>query len=674
MTYIRRILIFSFVLIIFYGNFAYCDFIWANKVLGYSTQVPGKQYSAIQVRGEPSIMPDFGKSPSAWYIPRSKKTEWIRVSFPKMIPVKQVGIYENINPGGITSVYLYDSLGNGHKIFSNVQPKPQLGEGSILQIFPDEIITSQEIKIEINLTDYFEDYQIDAIYISESSKEYPLSINLASENSITAEKGENLGSAVNSYAAELAPVISQDGKRLYFTRDGHEENTGPYLKQDIWYSDKDSSGVFKTAQKLPAPINNSYANFLISATTDGNRLLLGNIYSHDGAAKQGFSFTTKIKSENGTSWSFPDSISIQNYYNNSPTGSYSLASDGTHLLLALDREDSFGSTDIYMSKLNYDGSWSEPQNLGPVINTASEEATPFLASDGKTLYFSTAGRPGVGENDIFMSKRLDSTWTNWSLPQNLGSSINTSGWDAYFTIPAAGDYAYYVSNQNTIGREDIMRIKLQKEAAPEIVVLVRGRVLNSKTNEPLSAQIIYELLPSGEKIGNAISNPESGEYQIVLPGGEKYGFLAKAEGYVAVNQNLDLTKASRYEEIEQDLILVPIEKGQTIRLNNIFFEFGEYSLLEDSYSELRRVADLMRDNTDMRIQINGHTDSIGNKEDNLILSRRRAEAVRTYLISLGIDAARLEVRGFGKSKPLSTNATDEGRKINRRVEFEILER
>ena len=310
--------------------------------------------------------------------------------------------------------------------------------------------------------------------------------------------------------------------------------------------------------------------------------------------------------------------------------------------------------------------------MGVQINTASSEIAPYLAADMTTLYFSTDGRPGYGNTDLFISRRLDESWTNWSEPLNLGPKFNTSGWDAYFTIPASGDYAYYVSTNNSIGKEDIFKIKLPDALKPKIVALVSGRVLNAKNYSPIDAEIIYEMLGNNVEAGIARSNPETGEYQIALPAGQNYGFLAKAKDYLSVNENLDLRKVDYYQEIYRDLYLVPVKKGATLRINNIFFEFSKYELLPESFPELNRLAEFMKANTEYKVEIAGHTDDVGAAGVNNALSQNRAKAVAAYLIQAGIDPKRIKTKGYGKSKPIAPNDTEENRAKNRRVEFILL--
>ncbi|MGA2298580.1 MAG: OmpA family protein, partial [FCB group bacterium] len=508
--------------------------------------------------------------------------------------------------------------------------------------------------------------QIDAIAIADTQDTIKPCINLEKDMEAIPE-AEHLSKNINSEFSDLCPVISPDGKTLYFTRDKHPENIGTDKNEDIWYA-KAVDNDFEKAKNLGPPINNKWNNFAFSISPDGNALLLGNAYYPNDSIGQGVS----ISYFKGDNWSFPKKLEIQNYYNlHKKYVGFFLAGSGKVLLSTLERDDSQGGMDLYASFLQNDGTWSEPLNLGTSINTAADEATPFLAADDVSLYFSTAGRCGYGSNDMFVSRRLDSTWTKWSEPVNLGPKLNTPGWDAYYTIPASGEYAYFVSTTNSYGQEDIFRVKLPESLRPKPVVLISGRVLNAN-NEPVDAKIVYETLPSGMEAGIARSNPKTGEYKIALPAGAKYGFLAEAQGFIAINENLDLQNIKNYQEITRDLHLVPIEQGQTIRINNIFFEFGKYELLEDSYSELNRIVSFLKDNPNVSIQINGHTDNIGPAQRNLTLSKKRAEAVSEYLISKGIINSRLKIKGFGQTKPIEKNNTEEGRSRNRRVEFVIL--
>jgi outer membrane protein OmpA-like peptidoglycan-associated protein len=311
-------------------------------------------------------------------------------------------------------------------------------------------------------------------------------------------------------------------------------------------------------------------------------------------------------------------------------------------------------------------------NVGPTVNSSGWEASPFLAADNVSLYFATNGHPGYGSADILVTKRLDTTWTKWSPPQNLGPDINSSGWEAYFTLPASGRYAYVVSEKNSLGGIDIFRVKLPEALKPRPVVMVFGKVLNSKTKEPLEATIQYNDLTTNKQSGLAVSNVRDGSYKIVLTAGEAYSFLAKKENYYSVSENIDVLKLNEYREIERNLYLAPIDVGETILLNNLFFDFNQSNLRKESAAELDRMVALLQERFSMMVEIVGHTDNVGSDAYNQTLSVNRAAAVKKYLLSKGIQSDRIQVSGYGKTKPSGSNDTEEGRQLNRRVEFTIL--
>lgn len=311
-------------------------------------------------------------------------------------------------------------------------------------------------------------------------------------------------------------------------------------------------------------------------------------------------------------------------------------------------------------------------SLGKDVNTEFDESTPFLAADGMTLYFSSDRPGGIGQHDIYMTRRLDESWQKWSVPVNLGKPINSEVKEGFYTLPASGDVAYLVSNHQSLGKADIFRVRTTAETRPEPVVLVKGRVYNSKTKTPVEATITYEELPSGQIAGSA-NFQSDGEYNLVLRYGKNYGIIAKSNGYIPISVNIDLQKDNAYEERRIDLEMVPIEKGLTIRINNLFFNTGKWELKEESTPEMERLVEFMKQNKKVRIEISGHTDDIGQEADNLALSENRAKAVYDYLVSKGVSSNRLLSKGFGEGKPLLENSTEENRQLNRRVEFKILE-
>lgn len=482
---------------------------------------------------------------------------------------------------------------------------------------------------------------------------------------------ENLGSQVNTKYAEILPVISPDGNTLYFVRNNYPGNIGA---SDIYISKIKDKNKWYPAYNAGKEFNSRFYDTIYSLTPDGNKIF-GTFEGQIG-----------IKKRTKRGWSKIYPVKINDFYNKCSYTNFFLSNDSQTLLISLWRNDSyvdhnrklpknggkFGYTDIYVSFKNEDNTWSSPMNLGPVVNSIDTEFSPFLASDNKTLYFASYGHKGYGSADIFMSTRLDDSWRNWSQPLNLGSKINSEKWDAYLSVPASGKYVYFVSTKNSIGKGDICRMELPINMRPTPVVLIYGNVLDASTNENLAANIIYERLDNGKIVGSAETNPITGEYKIVLPSGHNYAVRANADGYFGINENIDLTDLKKYSEISKNLKLSKLEKGQTIRLSNIFFEYNKHELRVISYPELDRVVKFLNDNKRIKILISGHTDDVGSDNYNLKLSKMRAKSVAEYIVSKGILNKRIKFNGYGESKPINSNKTEYGRIMNRRVEFTIL--
>lgn len=500
------------------------------------------------------------------------------------------------------------------------------------------------------------------------------------ENVIGAEtviQIENIGRNINSRLAELRPTISADGNLLFFICENHPYNTkynSIRNSQDIWYSERDSSGNWSEAMHMEYPLNTYFYNAVFWISPDNNRILIRNAFVDGDYAGNGVSMS--YRKENGR-WSKPQALWIRNYdkYDRGRQNGASMAQNGQVLLLYMSEEKGGYNNDIYVSFLLPDDSWSEPKSLGKKINLKKyNEMTPYLAADGKTLYFSSDRPGGLGDNDIWMTKRLDDSWQAWTDPVNLGSPINTEDWDAFFTMDAGGEFAYMSTHLNSLGASDIVRIKLMEKEKPAPVVLVSGNVYNKKTGDPLSASLVYETLPDGTVAGNGLSSPLDGSFKVVLPYDKNYSIRASADKFFAISENLNLDSLVKagYKEIHKDLYLVPIEVGQVFRLNNVFFDFDKWNLRPESFIELDRVVKLLTENPAIEIEMSAHTDSRGSDEYNFKLSDNRARSVMEYILSKGISPSRIRSQGYGETKPVVPNDTDENRQLNRRVEFTIL--
>lgn len=481
---------------------------------------------------------------------------------------------------------------------------------------------------------------------------------------------ERLPDIVNSNLKELSPNISPDGTRLNFIRRGYPHKTidGKDADNTFWYSEIQNE-QYSEPQLYSKPFNQFVNNTGASISPDGQTIIARGTMSN-GSLTTGFSLSHKTQ----TGWGPLEKIDIPKFdeYAQGTSCFAFLAADGQTLLLDMSPEPDQRFNNIYVC-FKKKNKWTEPLHLGPIINPPNSSTyTPFLAADGKTLYFSTNGHPGYGSSDIFMSRRLDDSWTNWSTPLNLGPKINDETWNAYFSIPASGDYAYFIADKNNTTKTDIYRIKMAQDIRPEPVLLVKGKVLNSKTLEPIHTNIVIHNLTTNEEVGVAQSNHLTGEYEIVLPSGGEYAFYAEQKNFYSVRESQLLQSLDTYTIFTQDLLLTPMKKGQQIQLNNIFFVRSKSVLLPASLPELNRLAEILQENPNLKIQIEGHTDNTGSAQGNLQLSQERADKIKSYLTDKGISKKRLSAKGYGQTKPLNKNLNEAEKRVNRRVEFIIL--
>ena len=639
---------------------------WASSVEKFSSEADDRDGGAKQVLGAPNVMPQGGASPTAWQPKKDGNEEFITVNFSQPEMTSHVVICENVGAGAVSKVELFAS--GGKSLGSKMLPVARVASGkrSLVVEFSKTAEPVAQVRVELQAGKVAGVQQIDAIGIASGYPNLDF-IRLPVDLDVKA-KPERLSASINSPYQEVGPIISTDGQTLYFNRRNHPENIGGKDdKEDIWLARYDeSTKSFARARNIGKPLNNADFNFISSTTPDGNMLLLGNVYLEDGTMAAGASVAMRT----AEGWSEPEEIVIKNEDNKNKQVDYFMSSSGRVLIISEERKDSYGGRDLYISFQNEKGEWSTPENMGPTLNTAANEYAPFLAADQRTLYYSTSGRPGYGGDDVYISRRIGQEWKDWAEAENLGKPLNTAKDDAFFTIPASGQYAYYVSGGQA-GKEDldVFRIVIPKSQRPKPVVLVRGRVFDSKTQKPVSAEIVYEDLKTGQQVGVARSAPGTGEFLIALPSGLNYGYLAQADNYFSTSANLDLAKLETYKEVKQDLYLTPREVGATVRLNNLFFDFNKAELRPESYPELNRIIKIIGQNKALEMQIAGHTDSVGTVEVNQQLSQDRALAVVNYLAAKGVPAERISAQGYGKTKPVATNKTEEGRQQNRRVEF-----
>lgn len=563
----------------------------------------------------------------------------------------------------------------------------------------------------------------------------------------------NLGKKVNTRYHEGGPVISANGKVLYFFVHNHPENTnGKDGSQDIWYAELGADGQWGEARHIDKPLNRHNSNQVFTVMPDGKTLFIRGGSSNN---SKGFSFTYS----NDGAWSKPDEIKVDGFKDLNKGKFYgaTMSSDGKYMLLYLSEKENGTYSDIYMSKAVGDGNWARPVKLGNNINTGRDEFAPYLAPDNKTMYFSSNRKDlGIGNADIYITKRLDDTWLNWSDPVNVGRPLNTSAFDAYMSVDHSGN-TFTSQSGNTIDGGNLDIFQLQRK---DISIRLRGIVVDQKSRSGIKATLAME---NGEDADTLIENSDDGSYQTKLTGEGVYNIRVSADGFYPdearlaikdvfrdttviqdfflkpVKRNVLLTgtvynaktteiipsnitvslksdpkigfnkmaQQGYFEnELEQkgwyiitasaegflnatdsianiqddvsllnkDIYLTPIEVGTTVRLNDIFFDFDKTTLQSASFAELDKVVEFLNNNESLEIEIAGHTDSKGSDEYNLDLSQGRAESVVDYLNRNGISNFRLTARGYGETVPLETNTTDEGRAVNRRVEFTVMKK
>ncbi len=521
-----------------------------------------------------------------------------------------------------------------------------------------ELLTGQYEQAKLNLQQFQSKYTgSDMDYVSKSKK-YLLDCDfaiIALKNPISYEP-VNMGSNINSEYRDYFPALTADGNTIIFSRvvKGNED----------FYTSNKKDGKWQLSEPLSSNINTPVFNEgAQSISPDGKYLFFTGCNRPDGLGRCDIYLSRK----EGTTWGKAinlGSIINSSYWESQPA----ISPDGNTLLFASNRPGGIGGYDIWKSTLNEDSRWTTPVNLGPEINTPFDESTPFIHPDGKTLYFSSDGWPGMGNKDIFFS-RIDKS-QKWSKPQNLGYPINTFNEEIGLIVTSDGDKGLFSSNlAGGFGELDIYSFKLPEAAKPLQVTYVKGIVRDKETREFLQASILVIDLQSDAAVFNDFTSSETGDFLTVLPIGSSYSFDADVPGYLFYSQHFNMDKLPDGKPFEIEILLEKIKVGANVTLNNIFFETNEYKLMEPSIAELNLLVDFLNTNDNIAIEIQGHTDNIGEIRLNEKLSDNRAKEVYNYLIEHGISSKRLSYKGFGSIKPKATNTTEEGRHQNRRTEF-----
>ncbi|HEX8330121.1 MAG TPA: RICIN domain-containing protein [Hymenobacter sp.] len=492
-----------------------------------------------------------------------------------------------------------------------------------------------------------------------------------------------LGGSVNTAGNELHPLISPDGNSLYFARTKFAGNTeGNTESGDAWISrSADKGQTWGPPTRLDA-INTGQNNEVIAAVgQDGGTLYIRGTYDAQGFRDESISRVTQAAGTSGSVKGVkPEPVRVSNFYTAVPGAGYFLSNDGKILLLSLERGDAEGGNDIYLSRPDGSGGFTEPKSLGPVLNSPGFDFSPWLAADGKTLYFASYGHMGYGSADIFVSQRLDESWTRWSVPRNLGPALNGPGFNAFLSLAPDGKTAYFSSSSTPNGTKDLYRtgravpadsLPAPAVAAfdPSVRAFVSGRVLDARTKQPVPGAIVKaNLLANAAGVQfNATSKADNtGGYQLsLLPG--KYYLTANGGGFLTIGDTLVAAGSPR-----RDLLLLPAAVGAKLDLPTIIFAQGKAGLLGSSYTELNRLAIALQASPSTEIRLEGHTDNVGPADKNQQLSEDRVAEVKRYLVGRGVNENRITTVGFGGSKPKFSNEREETRRLNRRVELVIV--
>jgi outer membrane protein OmpA-like peptidoglycan-associated protein len=471
-------------------------------------------------------------------------------------------------------------------------------------------------------------------------------------------KPENVGTAINTGDDEYFPAITADENTLIFTR--------KIANNEDFYESIKVDGKWQTATYLSNKINTAEFNEgALSLSQDGKVIFFTGCNRPDGLGRCDIYITQKRES----GWSKPFDISPPI---NTPgwESQPSISSDGRTLYFVSNRKGGYGGYDIWKSNLSGKG-WSEPENLGPNINTTFDEQSPFIHPDDSTLYFCSNGWPGMGGKDLFVS-RLGKDG-KWQRPENLGYPINSSGDENGLTLTANGTDAFFSSNNlNGSGGFDIYTFQLPPNLRPRRVTYVKGIVDDAVTKQPLEAAVEIVDLEKNTPVYQDYSTAERGDFLATLTTGKNYGLNISRDGYLFYSANFSLAGHETDKPFDLLALLQPIAVGNKVILKNIFFDTNKWDIKDESKPELQKLIDFLNHNPTVHVEISGHTDNVGSDQSNLVLSQNRAKAVYQYLVTNGMAAGRLVYKGYGETKPIVANDNDENRGRNRRTEFEII--
>ncbi|RZL39600.1 MAG: hypothetical protein EOO96_00225 [Pedobacter sp.] len=523
-----------------------------------------------------------------------------------------------------------------------------------------ELLTGDYAPAKNNFLNFQRNYSGTDTELITKTKKYILDCDFAVEaiKKPTKFEPKNMGFYVNSENRDYFPALTADGQTIIFTRvvDGNE---------DFFISNK-KDNEWQKATSLSNAINTKNFNEgAQSISPDGKYLFFTGCNRPDGLGR----CDIYVSHKDGNDWGKPKNLG--NVINSEHWESQpSISPDGGTLYFVSNRPGGIGGYDIWKSMLSDEGTWSDPVNLGPQINTPFDENTPFMHADGKTLYFSSNGWPGFGDKDIFYSVITEDG--NFETPINLGYPINTFNEEIGLIVTADGSEGLFSSNLGGgFGDLDIYRFKLPENVKPKPTTYVKGIVRDKESKEPLEATVLIIDLKDNHAVFNDYTSAVTGDFLAVMPLGSNYSFNVDATGYLFNSARYELKQASGSKPYEVEILLDKIKVGSNVTMQNVFFDTNKFDLLPPSVIELNLLIDLLTANVSVEVEIEGHTDNVGDEKLNQKLSENRVKSVYDYLIKNGIDKRRLSFKGYGETKPKADNSTEEGKKQNRRTEFKI---
>lgn len=478
---------------------------------------------------------------------------------------------------------------------------------------------------------------------------------------------ENIGQGVNTPFDEYVNTISTDERLLFFTRKTPLNLDKGLYEENIFMSDN-IEDAWQVAVEFDARLNAVGNLGAFTVSPDGMYIFFTACHLPQGYGSCDLYYMQR----QGNIWTSPENLGP---IINTPTweSQPSFSSDGKTLYFASRRPGGFGSSDIWKSELLPDGQWGEPYNLGEKINTLHAEMAPMIHQDGKSLYYSSTGHVGMGGFDLFFA-HIDSTGF-FGEPVNMGYPINTEADEVNIIVSASGSEAYISSDQyGGYGKFDIYRFDLPVETRPEKVTYMHGKVYDVENGKPLLARFELIDLEDGHVVIESYSDVVNGEFLVCLPVDHQYALNVSSEWYLFYSENFNLTgEYSAAEPLHKDIPLKKISVGESVVLENIFYETDKFELKEESKIELQKLISYLNQYPSLKIEISGHTDNVGTEDYNLELSGKRAASVFQYLVDEGISPGRLESKGYGFSLAVASNDTEEGRAKNRRTEFKVVD-